>query len=212
MGGARPLVEVLDDEGLNPRFVSVAGETRTTYVTVDAAGRSVLVDEPGAPVAEDDVQALLALPGTSLLSSVGWVAICGSPPLGIRLDGHAALVGANHAAGRPCLVDMGGAAAAAALAAHPGGVKVSRDEADSVADARAGDAFTAGFIVACDTGRSTVEALAFAAGAGTANAETRGAGLLEWHARPSWSARCESDDSLDRRSAHAWKPTTICGR
>ncbi len=121
-------------------------------------------------------------------------------------------------------------ALAAVLAALPEVVKVSRDEADSVADQRAGDAlsaaralvargaalavvtdgphgaaaaegrsswevdvpriravdaigsgdaFTAGLIVALDAGRSTEEALAFAAAAGTANAETLGAGLLD---------------------------------
>ena len=42
-----------------------------------------------------------------------------------------------------------------------------------------GDAFTAGLIVALDAGRSTEEALAFAAAAGTANAETFGAGRLD---------------------------------
>jgi 1-phosphofructokinase family hexose kinase len=226
----RWLVEALDGEGLNPRFVPVAGETRTTYVTLDAGGRSVLVYEAGAPLSEGDVEALLSLLGAELLASATWTAICGSPPAGMRPHGYAALVEASHAAGRPCLVDVGGAAMEAALAAGPDVVKVSRDEAgsalggrsvDAEAAARAlvargagfavvtdgprgaaaadgrstwevevppiraldpigsGDAFTAGLLVALDSGRSTDEALAFGAAAGTANAETIGAGRFD---------------------------------
>jgi len=226
----RWLVEALEAEGLNPRFVSVASETRTTYVTVDAGGRSVLVYEPGTPVTGQDVEALMTLLGTALLPSATWVAICGSPPPGMPPDGYAALVEASHAAGRRCLVDAGGPALAAALSARPDAVKVSRDEADSVTDARAvdavsaaralvargavlavvtdgsrgaaaadarsswtvdvpriravdaigsGDAFTAGLLVALDGGGSNDDALASAAAAGTANAETLGAGRFD---------------------------------
>jgi 1-phosphofructokinase family hexose kinase len=139
----RWLVEALDAEGLNPRFVSVAGETRTTYVTVDTAGHSTLVYEPGSSVTKADVEALMAMLGTGLLSSASWVAICGSPPPGMRPDDYAALVEASHDAGRPCLVDVGGDALAAALTAHPEIVKVSRDEADSVVGVPAGDALSA---------------------------------------------------------------------
>jgi 1-phosphofructokinase family hexose kinase len=230
----RWLVEALDAEGLNPRYVSVAGETRTTYVTVDAGGRSVLVYEPGTAVTDDDIDALLALLGTELLPSATWMAVCGSPPPGMRPEGYATLVEASHAAGRPCIIDVGGAALLAALAAGPDVVKVSRDEADSIAETRAvdaasaaralvargaglavvtdgphgaaaadeeatwevavpriravdavgsGDVFTAGLLVALDAGRSTDEALAWAAAAGTANAETLGAGRFDT-ARP----------------------------
>jgi 1-phosphofructokinase family hexose kinase len=226
----RWMVEALEAEGLNPRFVTVAGETRTTYVTVDTAGRSTLVYEPTAPVGEADVDALLALLSTSLLPSASWVAVCGSPPAGMPADGYATLVEAAHAAARPCLVDTGGPALAAALAARPDVVKVSRDEAasvlagdarDAVGAARAlvaggaalaivtdgprgagaadgrmawqvdvprvraldaigsGDAFSAALLVALDAGRSTEEALASAAAAGTANAETVGAGRFD---------------------------------
>jgi len=226
----RWLVEALDADGLNPRFVPMPGETRTTYVTLDAGGRSVLVYEPGAAVSEAEVEALLALLVTGLLASATWAAICGSPPVGMRPDGYRALVEASHAAGRPCLVDVGGPALEAALAAGPDLVKVSRDEAGSAlrtrsvdaasaarslvargaalavvtdgprgaaaADGRAtwdvevpairavdaigsGDAFAAGLLVALDSGRSTDEALAFGAAAGTANAETLGAGRFD---------------------------------
>ena len=225
----RWLVEALDAEGLNPRFIEVDGETRTTYVTVDAAGRSMLVYEPGAPVSAQDVAALLALLTTGLLATATWTAICGSPPAGMEPADHAALVDASHDAGRPCLVDVGGPALIDALASGPDVVKVSRDEAaildpratDAVACARAlvargaalavvtdgprgaaaadgraawevvvpriravdtigsGDAFTAGLLVALEGGRSTDEALAFGAAAGTANAETIGAGRFD---------------------------------
>lgn len=226
----RWLIEALEDEGLNPRFVTVAGETRTTYVTVDAAGRSILVYEPAAPVGEADVDALLGLLTTGLLPLAGQVAICGSPPPGMAGGGYARLVEICRSAGRACLVDVDGPALAAALAAHPNIVKVSRGEAATVvgdaagdaitaaqalvargavlavvtdgphgasaADERAtwqvhvpniravdaigsGDAFGAALLVALEAGRPIEDALASAAAAGTANAETLGAGRFD---------------------------------
>jgi tagatose 6-phosphate kinase len=226
----RWLVEALEAEGLNPRFVTVTGETRTTYVTVDDAGRSTLVYEPAAAVGEVDVDGLLDLLAGGLLATAGRVAICGSPPPGMTGNGYARLVEACRTAGRPCLVDVGGPALAAALAARPDVVKVSREEAGSVlgdgghdaaaaaaalvargaglaivtdgphgagaADERttwqvevprvhavdpigSGDAFSAALLVAFEAGRPTEAALAWAAAAGTANAETLGAGRFD---------------------------------
>ena len=156
--------------------------------------------------------------------------MCGSPPPGMAARAYATVVEACHAAGRPCLVDVGGDPLAAALAARPDVVKVSRDEAGSVTDRQAtdavsaakalvdmgarlavvtdgpggagaadrdstwevrvpriraldpigsGDAFTAGLLVAFEAGRPVDEALAAGAAAGTANAETLGAGRLD---------------------------------
>ena len=226
----RWLVESLDAEGLNPRFVTVAAETRTTYVTVDAAGRSILVYEPAAPIDDADATRLLDLLASDLLPAATRVAGCGSAPAGGGSALHARIVRACRAAGRPVLVDAGGPALGAALDAGPDIVKVSRDEAASVVgqgDASAGrlaeglvergaglaivtdgphgaaasdgmttwtaevprvravdpigsgDAFTAGLLVALEAGRSTGEALAWAAAAGTANAEALGAGRLD---------------------------------
>ncbi len=226
----RWLVEQLEAEGLNPRFVTVAGETRTTYVVVDDAGRSVLVYEPGAPLGEDDVERLARSLATESLPAATFVAICGSPPPGMGPRDYALIVDACHALDRPCLVDVAGEALAAALGANPDVVKVSREEAESVTGGRSGDtlsaakalvamgaglavvtdgplgaaaanrdatwdvsvpriraldpigsgdAFTAGLIVAIGEGRLIDDALAYAAAAGTANAETLGAGRLD---------------------------------
>jgi len=226
----RWLVEALEAEGLNPRFVTVTGETRTTYVTVDDAGRSTLIYEPAAPVGAADVDALLGILEGGLLAAASRVAICGSPPPGMTGDGYARLVEACRAAGRPCLVDVGGAALAAALGSRPDVVKISREEAGSVlgddardagaaaaalvargaalaivtdgprgagaADERttwqvevprvravdpigSGDAFSAALLVAFEAGQPTEAALASAAAAGTANAETLGAGRFD---------------------------------
>ena len=128
----RWLEEALEQEHLNPRFVSVAGETRTTYVVTDRAGRSMLVYEAATAVKEADVEALLALLSTELLPAARWVALCGSAPAGMSPAGYAAIVETAHGAGRPCLVDTGGPALAAALTAGPEVVKVSLDEAASV--------------------------------------------------------------------------------
>ena len=226
----RWMVEALDREGLNPRFVPTDGETRTTYVTVDRSARSSLVYEPSSPIGPVDLDALLRLLRDDLLAAATWVAICGSPPSGMTADGYRAAVETVAATGHPCLVDVAGPSLLAALSARPDIVKVTVDEANSVigtritdpvAAARAlvalgariavvtdgprgaaaaddrsswavqvpqisvvdpvgsGDAFTAGLIVALDGGASTGEALAVAAAAGTANAETLGAGRFD---------------------------------
>ena len=128
----RWLVEALEAEGLNPRFVEVEGETRTTYVTVDASGRSTLVYEPGVPVTDADADGLIDLIRATLLPAATWSAICGSPPPGLRPERYRDFVDASHTADRPCAVDVGGEPLSCALLAGPDVVKVTRDEAASV--------------------------------------------------------------------------------
>jgi tagatose 6-phosphate kinase len=125
----RWLVASLRAEGLEPRFVDVDPETRTTYVTVDETGRSTLVYEPSAPLTPDDLGALLDLLRGELLRAAERVVISGSVPPGVGDDAYAQVVRACHDAGRPCLVDVGGSALRSALLARPDIVKISRDEA-----------------------------------------------------------------------------------
>ena len=163
----RWLVDALAREQLNPHFVTVAGETRTTYVAIDRSGRSTLVYEPATAVEEADVEALLALISTTLLPAARWVALCGSAPAGMSPTGFASVVVAAHTAGRPCLVDTGGPALAAALTAGPDVVKVTLDEAvsilgdgplDAVAAAQALVARGAGLAVVTDGPRGACAA------------------------------------------------------
>jgi tagatose 6-phosphate kinase len=163
----RWLVASLREEGLDPRFVEVAPETRTTYVTVDEAGRSMLVYEPAAPLAPTDLVALLALLRGELLGAADRVVASGSVPPGLGDDAYVLVVRACHDAGRPCLVDVGGAVLRSALAARPDVVKISRDEAVdagfepiALAAARSIAAAGAGLAVVTDGRRGAAAATA----------------------------------------------------
>jgi len=125
----RWLVEALEREGLAPRFVTQAAETRTTYVTVDETGRSVLVYEPAPAVDPAAFTQLLGLLSDGLLGSGDWLLCAGSLPAGLADDAYALLAELAHAAGARCLVDAGGAALASALTTRPDVVKVSVTEA-----------------------------------------------------------------------------------
>ena len=137
----RWLVEALDAEGLNPRFVPVPGETRTTYVDrrcgwplcarVRAGRHRVREDDVGAP----------ARPcwRPSSLPSATWLAICGSPPPGMDARdlrrGRRGEPRRGPAMPRRCRVAL---RLAAALDARPDVVKVSRDEAETVTGSERG--------------------------------------------------------------------------
>jgi 1-phosphofructokinase family hexose kinase len=133
----RWLLEQLRAEGLDPSFVETASETRTTYVTVDDDGRSVIVYEPHPPVTAADFDRLLERLN-DLLRTTERVVVSGSLPPGSPADGYARVVRVCHESGRPCLVDVGGDALRSALEAAPDVVKVSLDEA--VAAGFTGDA------------------------------------------------------------------------
>jgi 1-phosphofructokinase family hexose kinase len=123
------LVEALEREGLSPRFAPAARETRTTYVTVDPSGRSVIVYEPSEPVSAEEWEGFLGLLAREVLPAAAWVIAAGSLPTGVAPDGYARIEAACRAADRPVLVDTSGPALVAALEAGPDVVKVGRAEA-----------------------------------------------------------------------------------
>jgi len=127
----RWLVESLAREGLNPRFVDDAQETRTTYVAVDDRGHAISVYEPSAPVANESFDALLELLSRELLPACSSVAFAGSLPRGLEPGRFSAFVEAARRAARRSLVDTSGPALAAAVVAGPDIVKVSLDEAEA---------------------------------------------------------------------------------
>jgi 1-phosphofructokinase family hexose kinase len=125
----RWLVEALQQEGLSPHFVVTDAETRTTYVTVDEAGRSVLVYEPSSPVPATCLAQLDAVLRTDLLPRAAWLVCAGSLPVGMAVDSYALLVATAREQGVRSLVDTGGPALRSALREAPDVVKVSRAEA-----------------------------------------------------------------------------------
>ena len=125
----RWIVETLAAEGLDPHWAYAAGESRTTYVTVDRRGDSVIVYERPGPATDDEFAAFLRLLEDELLPRCGRAVVAGSVPSGIDSSGHAAIVEVCRRAGRPLLVDASGAGLIVALDAGPDIVKIGRDEA-----------------------------------------------------------------------------------
>jgi tagatose 6-phosphate kinase len=125
----RWIVEALAAEGLAPQWSSAEAESRTTYVTVDRSGSSVMVYERPGPASEAEFADFLRLLEDDLLPRSGRAIVAGSMPDGLEAVGHAAIVEACRRAGCPLLVDASGSGLRAALAARPDVVKVGRIEA-----------------------------------------------------------------------------------
>jgi tagatose 6-phosphate kinase len=121
----RWIVEALEREGLEPRFASAEAESRTTYVTVDGSGATVIVYERPAPASAAEFEAFLELLERDLLPRADRAIVAGSLPAGIPPEGYGRIVGAARAAGTPLLVDCSGEHLLVALAARPDLVKVS---------------------------------------------------------------------------------------
>jgi tagatose 6-phosphate kinase len=124
----RWIVESLAVEGLDPHFAFAAAESRTTYVTVDRTGDSVVVYESPSPATETEFAGFLRLLEDELLPACARAIVAGSIPAGVAVGGYAAIVEACHRARRPILVDASRAGLHAALAARPDIVKVGRIE------------------------------------------------------------------------------------
>ena len=124
----RWIVEALAAEGLEPRFATATAESRTTYVTVDARGGSVIVYERPSAATESEFATFLRLLEDELLPPCGRAVVAGSVPAGIGGEGHVGIVEAARRARRPLLVDASGEGLIGALAAKPDIVKVGRLE------------------------------------------------------------------------------------
>jgi 1-phosphofructokinase family hexose kinase len=125
----RWIVESLSAEGLEPRWSFAKAEARTTYVTVDDAGDSILVYERPSPATTDEFEAFLRLLEERMLPAVARAIVAGSIPAGVAAHGHRAIVEVCRRAEVPLLVDASGPGLLAALEAGPDIVKIGRVEA-----------------------------------------------------------------------------------
>jgi fructose-1-phosphate kinase PfkB-like protein len=124
----RWIVGELAAEGLDPHFTAAAAESRTTYVTVDGTGASVIVYERPSAATGKEFDSFLRLLEDELLPRCSRALVAGSLPAGIPADAHAAIVDTCRRADRPLLVDASGPGLIAALRSGPDIVKVSRTE------------------------------------------------------------------------------------
>jgi fructose-1-phosphate kinase PfkB-like protein len=125
----RWMIEELAAEGLEPHFAPAKAESRTTYVTVDESGTSIIVYERPAPATAGEYQAFLHLLEEELLPRCSRAIVAGSIPAGLADDDYGRIVEVSRRVGRPLLVDASGAGLRSALAARPDIVKIGRVEA-----------------------------------------------------------------------------------
>jgi 1-phosphofructokinase len=121
------LVGLLAHEGVDVAVVPVLGHTRSNITIAEADGTVTKLNEPGASLCADDLEALAgkvlaaAAPGS-------WVVLCGSLPPGLRAEAYATLTRRFVAAGLRVVVDTSGPAFRAAVAVGPDLVKPNVDE------------------------------------------------------------------------------------
>jgi len=121
------LVRLLELEGVDVAVVPVLGHTRSNITIAEADGTVTKLNEPGASLGADDLDAL-ASNVLAAASPHSWVVLCGSLPPGLRADAYATLTHRFVAAGLRVAVDTSGPALRAAVAVGPELVKPNADE------------------------------------------------------------------------------------
>lgn len=114
-------------EGVQPEFITVAGESRTCINIVDPDGHSTEFLEPGVTVTADDLERLQQR-FTELLDHAEVVTLSGSAPAGCAEDVYQPLIRAAVQRGLPVILDTSAALLAAGLLAAPTVVKPNREE------------------------------------------------------------------------------------
>lgn len=127
------LGEMLVAEGHKLRPVVTTGEARTTLILLEDDGRTTVLNEPGPPLAPDEVSKLLDAVRDELAQNRHRVVIaCGSLPPGAPADLYRQVLDLVHARGSLCIVDASGEALAATLAHGPDVVSPNLAEAEAL--------------------------------------------------------------------------------
>lgn len=102
------LIDRLQEEGLNPAFTTVPGETRLTYTLAGPDGETLVVAENGPEVSESGFSEFLAVLDSCLGTSANFVVVSGSLPRLYVSDPLGDIVDVAHAAGKKVLIDTSG--------------------------------------------------------------------------------------------------------
>ncbi len=121
------LVALLEHEGVDVAVVPVLGHTRSNITIAEADGTVTKLNEPGASLGVDDLEAL-ARQVLAATTPGSWVVLCGSLPPGLRPEAYATLTHRFVAAGLRVVVDTSGPAFRAAVAVSPELVKPNAEE------------------------------------------------------------------------------------
>jgi 1-phosphofructokinase len=121
------LVRLLRAEGVEVHAVPITGRTRSNITIAEPDGTVTKINEPGAPLEPEELDAL----AEAVLDAAGpsdWAVVCGSLPPGVPVDVYARLYQRFTAAGIRVAVDSSGQALVSAVAAGPALVKPNREE------------------------------------------------------------------------------------
>lgn len=120
--------QALEAEGVDSRFVTVPGETRTCLALVDPEARRVgEIREPGPAITTADQDRLLVLL-PELAAACSFAVVSGGLPVGVAPSYLAAVVRALRTGGLPVLLDAKGPALEAGLSAGPSLIKPNLEE------------------------------------------------------------------------------------
>jgi 1-phosphofructokinase len=120
------LVSLLEHEGVDVAVVPVLGHTRSNITIAEADGTVTKLNEPGASLSADDLEALASM--VLAASPDSWVVLCGSLPPGLQAEAYATLTDRFVSAGLHVVVDTSGPAFRAAVTVGPELVKPNAEE------------------------------------------------------------------------------------
>ncbi|MGC8782669.1 MAG: 1-phosphofructokinase family hexose kinase, partial [Anaerolineae bacterium] len=131
----RAIQDGLTAEGFETIFIEVAGETRQNITILDeATGACTKINEPGASVGPDDLEALVAVIRETAAEGDLWV-FSGSLPPGAPADFYAQLIELVQGRGGRAFLDTSGEALRLGLAARPFAIKPNSEEAGELLNA-----------------------------------------------------------------------------
>jgi tagatose 6-phosphate kinase len=117
------------EEGIDARWTTIRGETRTCVVIVSReTGTATGIYEPGPPVSTSEWSAFERAVLQEAARAAA-ICLCGSLPPGIPPERYGSLVTSLRAAATPVFVDTHGDALVAAAAARPTCLKINAEEA-----------------------------------------------------------------------------------
>jgi len=127
----RLLCGLLAADGIREDFVRTQSETRCCINVLEPDGRSTEFLEPGRPVSDEDIEALLAKID-ALAAEADVLTINGSAPAGAPTDIYATLIQRIKACGKPVILDTSGELLARSIDAGPTMVKPNTDEISQI--------------------------------------------------------------------------------
>lgn len=126
-GEGAELSRLLDEAGVQSRFVPVAGRTRSNITIAEREGTITKLNEPGSALGSGDLDSLIAVL-RSVATAGDWVVMSGSVPPGFTADQVGKVASSLSDIEVNLAIDTSGEALVASLAARPRLIKPNRAE------------------------------------------------------------------------------------